>query len=138
MVALLSVMTGLYWAHDFIEHGLKVATGEAQHPTPPARSVLPPADKPRPEPWALLEALSVAQRAEHPAADLRVSVPHGERAPITVSIIERDRRVVTTVIRQFDRYTGEPIQHPTDASNGDSRPPFQRAAAWVYDIHFGT
>jgi len=138
VVALLSVMTGLYWAHDFIEHGFKAATGELTQPVPPPQSVVPAEGAPRPAAWPLLQDLAVTMRAEHPAANVRVSVPHGDRTPITVSIIQRDHRVVTTVVRQFDRYTGEPIVRPTDASNGDSRSRFNRASGWVYDIHFGT
>ena len=138
VVALLSVSTGLYWGLDFVENGLRYATGEAQHPTPPPLSAVPAEGESRPGPWPIIQQLSTSVRESHPDADFRISVPHKPTDPITVAIVQRDHRAATTVIRPYDRFSGEPIAVPYTAANGDTRSRFNRASSWVYDVHFGT
>lgn len=136
-IALLCVMTGLFWGFEGIRNGLKAVTGENEmvydSPKSDENKFYEDQDQ-----FVLLDSLASDLLANHPDKFVRISNPHGKTDIIRATVIDPSFVLNYTDHLYFDRYTGQRLSgHFENGLQGEGSS-YHTLHHWVYDVHFGT
>lgn len=132
-----SIITGLFWGFEIVEHALENITGETQIQYDVPASV-DNSDRETFNQFALIDKLMQQFRVKYPDNPIRISNPHKPSDPIRVVVLDPKMRVHKTDHYYFDRYTGVALvgKFKNDLHTKSSL--FNTLHSLVYDIHLGT
>jgi uncharacterized iron-regulated membrane protein len=138
VLAIGSIVTGLYWGFGGVNDGVKWVTGEAEQRYDEPKSVVAlPALGGRGPAWPLMQNLATAFRQDWPDRWIRVSLPHRPEEPIRVAVISPQHTEGGVDVHYFDRYTGVRLEGKFERAMAAELSLFQQVNLWVYRIHFG-
>lgn len=135
-IAILSIVTGLFWGFEVLRQSLRSFTQEDHiqydKPISDEGSLPEVLDQ-----ASLVDSLTAVYLASYPDKAVRVSDPHSETDPIAIVLIT-DGLVYNTEHHYFDRYTGQRILGNHEYGEYEASSSFHIINGLVYDIHLGT